>query len=57
MSVLWQILAVWIPLSCVICPFLTWAFFGAERRGQEEPKATNRDGTVVHLDKGSLPKS
>jgi len=51
MSVVLQIVALWIPLSCVVCPCLTWAFFRAERQAQEEPDAVSRDGTVVYLNK------
>jgi hypothetical protein len=56
MSVLLQILAFWIPLSCVICPLFTWAFFRAERQVEQEPDGVNRDGTVVYFDKWSMPK-
>ena len=57
MSAMLQVLALWIPVSCVICPFFTWPFFRAERRVQQEPEAISRDGTVVSLNKWRFQKS
>ena len=57
MSAMLQVLALWIPVSCVICPFFTWPFFRAERRVQQEPEAVSRDGTVVSLNKWRFQKS